>query len=58
MKRSDPVADLFWIWNADETGFCLGSTSKKILERRAYPCINKWCKFDPVTGWPFVTFEN
>ena len=34
MKRSGPVADYpSRIWNADETGFCLGSASKKILAR-------------------------
>ena len=34
MKRSGPVGDYpSRIWNADETGFCLGSASKKILAR-------------------------
>ena len=42
MKRSGPVADYSSrIWNADETGFCLGSTSKKILARRGSRSVHE-----------------
>ena len=35
MKRGRTVADFAdRLWNADETGFCLGSSSKKILAKR------------------------
>ena len=35
LKRRRPVADFASrIWNADESGFCLGTTSKKLLARR------------------------
>ena len=42
LKRTGPVADFSSrIWNADETGFCLGSTSKKILARRGARCVHE-----------------
>ena len=35
LKRGRPVPDFASrIWNADETGFCLGASSKKILAQR------------------------
>ena len=41
LKRHRAVADLASrIWNADETGFCLGSTCKKVLARRGSRCVN------------------
>ena len=42
MKRTGPVADYASrIWNADETGFCLGSTSKKVLARRGARSVHE-----------------
>ena len=42
LKRRGPVADYACrIWNADETGFCLGSTSKKILARRGTHSVHE-----------------
>ena len=42
MKRSGPVADYSSrIWNSNETGFCLGSASKKILARRGCRSVHE-----------------
>ena len=42
LKRGRPVADFASrLWNADETGFCLGAASKKILARRGDRCIHE-----------------
>ena len=41
IKRCRIVADLASrVWNADESGFCLGATSKKVLARRGSRCVN------------------
>ena len=42
MKRSRTVSDYTSrVWNSDETGFCLGATSKKILARRGDRSIHE-----------------
>jgi len=42
MKRHRPVPDLgHRVWNADETGFCLGATCKKVLARRGTRCVSE-----------------
>lgn len=42
MKRNRTVPDYASrIWNCDETGFCLGATSKKILAKRGERCVHE-----------------
>ena len=42
MKRNRTVADFASrIWNCDETDFCLGATSKKILAKRGERCVHE-----------------
>ena len=53
MKCTGPVADYASrIWNADETGFCLESTSKKILARCSVCSV---CEVSSASDHQYIT---